>query len=411
MKNTTILSNLLEFIPRHKFNRFVKKHDGDKYSKNFTMHNHFSALLYGVISESKSLRSIESEYNSNHDSFFIHKSRSVSKSTISDINSRDKSVSIYEDVFKYVVQQALDNNKITRNEHIETGKITNMIDASEIRLNHNCESFYPSKHGKDKSHFKIHIVTHYIKDLPKEVYFSKHNVNDVTIAKELINISHNQIYVFDRGYYDFGWWKKIDDAQSIFVTRLKKNSPCNNIKIHSDCFTNENIISDITFNLNKRLSKTRKNPYSKRLREVKVNDDHGNILRIVTNDLNSSAEVIADLYKARWSIELFFKWIKQNLRIKKFYSHSENGIKVQILIAMIAYILLKILKESVNIKQNFIHFVNICKAHLMQKVKNMIIFFIKPPDIYQCYNRLHQMKIKNTNNKEKKQFELCFPGH
>ena len=411
MQNTTILSNLLHFIPRHKFNRFVKKYDCDKYSKVFTMHDHFVSMLYGVISQSSSLRRLESSYNSNYDSFITLKTRSISKSRMGVINNKDKTVKLYYDVFQHLLSMAINKDKLCKKEYLETDKLVNLIDSSEIKLNSKSRKIYPSKNAKDGSHIKVHVVTDYAKDIPKEVYFSEHNVNDITVAKKLINITANQIYVFDRGYYDFQWWKKIDDAGSLFVTRLKKNSPCNNPKVHNSKFQDKNIISDTTFTLNKRLAKTRKNPYRKRLREVKVKDEYGNILRLVTNDFSSSSETISKLYKARWNIELFFKWIKQNLKIKKFYSYSKNGIKVQILIAMIAYLLLKLMKNNISIKQNFVHFVTICKNNLMKKIQNIMFLFFKPPEQYQYYNYLQKQKIKKLDIKCQNQLTLKFTGH
>jgi putative transposase len=379
MTNTTILSNLLSFIPRHKFNRFVKKYDGDKHSKKVKVYEHFTSILYGVIGNIPSLRSVETSFNSNHRSFDCFAAQEIHRSTMSYYNQREDLVKIYKDVFDNVLKQALDNDKISREEYIQTGRVVNIIDSTEIRLNANSKTCYPSKHKADKSHIKVHVLTNYAKDLPKEIYFSEHNVNDITVAKNIVNISKNEIYIFDRGYYDFSWWKKIDDRGSIFITRLKKNSPCNKKKSLTNKFIDPNIISDSSFTLNTRLSKTRKNPYKKRLREVLVKDEQGKLLRLLTNDFKSSAEQISNLYKTRWSIELFFKWIKQNLKIKKFYGYSKTAIKIQILIAMIGYILLKLLKATLNIKQSFIEYVNICKAHIMEKVKNILLFFFPPP--------------------------------
>lgn len=264
MENTTILSNLLAFIPRHKFNRFVKKHEGDKLSKKLSVYQHFTTMLYAVVSGSSSLRDIENNFNSNHKAFKDVRCLSTYRSSISYMNQKSNLLDIYKDVFNYLLSMALNNDKISRSEYIETNKVTNIIDSTEITLNSNSKNIYPSKCKKPESKFKVHVITDYCKDLPKEVYFSEHNVNDITIAKELVKIEPNQIYIFDRGYHDYSWWKEIDNKKSIFISRLKKNSICQNRKTLSTDFTNKDIISDSSFNTASRLAHSRRHPYKNR---------------------------------------------------------------------------------------------------------------------------------------------------
>ena len=409
MQDTTILSNLLSFIPRHKFNRFVNKYSGDKYSKNFKMHDHFASMLYGVITSSNSLRCIEAGFNSHNESFLHLKTRSVSKSTLSDINNRDKSRKIYEEVLDYIINLCLSNNKLSKTDYQSTNKLVNIIDSTEIKLNANSQKYYPSKHRGNQSHMKVHVVTDYANSMPKDIKFTRHNINDITVAKRLFKIETNQIYVFDKGYYDFKWWSDIDKANSIFVTRLKKNSPRNNIKILNESFSDTNIISDKSINLSKRLKHSRNHPYKKRLREVVVKGENNKILYLVTNDMISDPEQIAKLYKARWSIELFFKWIKQNLKIKKFYGYSQNAIKIQIMIAIIAYLLIKMLKQNIDNKKSFIQFFYICRANIMKKIHNIYILFYQNNNS-NYYNYLLQKKNNKIYQQNYKQLKFIFSG-
>ncbi len=142
----------------------------------------------------------------------------------------------------------------------------------------------------------------------------------------------------DRGYCDFAFWAKLDGAKCRFVTRLKHNSPTRLVRERRAL--GEGILADRRIRLSERLSAQRQNPYRKILREIVVARPDGVPLRLVTNDLKSPATVIAGPYKSRWQIELFFRWVKQNLKIKSFFGRSENAVRVQIITALVAYLLL-----------------------------------------------------------------------
>ena len=165
-------------------------------------------------------------------------------------------------------------------------------------------------------------------------------VNDITAAKAM-PIEAGATYVFDLGYYDYSWWARLDAAGCRIVTRFKSNTPLCIVEDHAVAGDGA-ILSDRVGYLPARQAKNRKNPFSDPVREVRVKIETGKILRILTNDLDASAEEIAGLYKHRWQIELFFRWVKQNLKIKKFLGASENAIRIQIAIALIAYLLLRL---------------------------------------------------------------------
>jgi hypothetical protein len=149
-------------------------------------------------------------------------------------------------------------------------------------------------------------------------------------------------YVFDLGYYAFAFWAKLDAAGCRFVTRLKINTPVSVLRNRRVPKAAEHILKDQIVSLPQRLSSTRTNPYEAAVRLVTVRISTGRVLMLVTNDLMAPATEIADLYKARWEIELFFKWIKQNLKLQRFLGSSKNAITLQIIAALIAYLLVRL---------------------------------------------------------------------
>ena len=158
-------------------------------------------------------------------------------------------------------------------------------------------------------------------------------------------------YVFDLGYYDFGFWADLDGKDCRFVTRLKKNTPVTAVA-ERPVPTGTTIVCDKIVRLPKRLARSRKNPFAKDGRMVTVTIDTGKTLKLFTNDLDSPAEAIADLYKTRWQIELFFRWIKQNLKIRRFHGRSANAVRLQVAAAIITYLLLKLLHNAAKDEEN-----------------------------------------------------------
>ena len=212
---------------------------------------------------------------------------------------------------------------------------------------------------------KAHII--YDPHADRPVYFAvtPANVNDITAAKAM-PIEPGATYVYDLGYYDYGWWTGLDDAGCRFVTRLKKNTPFSVIK-ENRIPKNSNVLRDCIGHLPARLANSRMNPLQVPVREISVIIDTGKLLRIVTNDLDAPAEEIADLYKQRWQIELFFRWVKQTLRIKHFVGVSENAVRIQIAVALIAFLILRLAQAAQKIIRGPPEFARLVRANLMQR--------------------------------------------
>ena len=173
-------------------------------------------------------------------------------------------------------------------------------------------------------------------------------------------------YVFDLGFYDYGWWAQLDDAGCRFVTRLKKNTLLQ-VVYENRVRKSGNILSDRIGYLPQRLANSRKNPLQVPVRELRVIIDTGKILRIVTNDIDAPAEEIADLYKQRWQIELFFRWVKQTLRIRHFIGLSENAVRIQIAVALIAFVILRLAQAAQKAVHSPLQFARLVRANLMHR--------------------------------------------
>ena len=189
-------------------------------------------------------------------------------------------------------------------------------------------------------------------------------VNDITAAKAM-PIEAGATYVFDLGYCDYGWWARLDGAGCRIVTRLKSNTPleiAEEIPVPGDGA----ILSDRIGYLPVTQANSRKNPYLRSRPGSARYDRNRHEIRLVTNDLDASAEDIAALYKRRWEIELYFRWVKQNLKIKKFLGASENAVRIQIAVALIVYLLLKLAHKEQQAVTTLLAFTRLVKANLMQ---------------------------------------------
>jgi IS4 transposase len=202
-------------------------------------------------------------------------------------------------------------------------------------------------------------------DQPLFLIVTPANVNDITAAKEM-PIEPGATYIFDLGYYSYGWWAALHRAGCRFVTRLKTNTPFTVIE-DRPVPPGSSILSDRIGYLPKRLAASRRNPMSTLVREVRVVIETGKVLRIITNDLTGSAEEIADLYRRRWAIELFFRWVKQTLKIAHFLGTSENAVRIQIAVALIAFVLLRLSHDASRIVASPLAFARLIRANLMQR--------------------------------------------
>ena len=194
-------------------------------------------------------------------------------------------------------------------------------------------------------------------------------------------------YVFDKGYYHFAFWAKLDAQGCRFVTRLKQNSPATVLAEHA-VEGNSNILFDRVVRLSERLKSTRLNPLNRPVRLVGVRISTGREIILVSNDLDSPATVIANLYKARWQIELFFKWIKQNLKISHFMGTSRNAVTIQLMAALIAFLLMRIAQEKANAVLGLQAIARLIQPLALTRRPIFDLFFPTPPPLEKPSNQL-----------------------
>jgi hypothetical protein len=243
------------------------------------------------------------------------------------------------------------------------GETVYLIDSTGIRLN----SF-----SRDWAHYstsvcgaKLHMIYDPDADRPIYAAVTPSRRNDITVAQQM-PIEPGATYVFDLGYYDYSWWAAMADAGCRLVTRFKRNTP---LAVVEELPLPEGsaILSDRIGHLPDRQSHNRHNPFQDPVREVRVVTDTGKTLRILTNDLDASAHEIADLYKRRWAIELFFRWIKQTLKIRHFLGSTENAVRIQIIVALIAFLLLRLAQAAQTAVQSPLAFARLIRANLMHR--------------------------------------------
>jgi putative transposase len=328
----SIFGSLLKPLDRRQFRAIVRRHDADAYDKSFKSWDHLVALIFAQLSHIDSLRGLELAFNANAQHHYHLNVGKLARTTLSDANKR-RPVGVFADTFTMLSQLA------DRTMRREGAQLIRLIDASPVPLGKLCD--WASWNGRIRG-MKMHVSYDPDTDRPHRVAVTAATVNDVEIGQKL-PIEVAATYVFDKGYCHFGWWQKINDGGAFFVTRSKANCRLRSTgrrplrKRKADGFRvrdDHEVVLASRSHARPRLAIP--------LRRIRVRRDNGAIMTLITNDLTRPAIAIAALYKRRWQIELLFRWIKQHLRIRKFLGANENAIRLQILAAMIAYLLLRI---------------------------------------------------------------------
>ena len=355
----SVFHSLVKYVPWSKFEQVVVKYGADRLVRKLTTKRHLIALLYGQLSGSTSLREIVTGMASHETRLYHVGAAPVKRSTMSDANAQ-RPWQVFSELFVQMLPQA------HRGLRRATADAVRLIDSTSIRLSSLSGDW--ATFSTDVFGAKAHIV--YDPNADRPVYFAvtPANVNDITAAK-VMPIEPGVTYVYDLGYYDYGWWAELDDAGCRFVTRLKKNTPFTAVTAVKENRVprNSNILSDRIGHLPARLANSRRNPLQVPVREICVIIDSGKLLRIVTNDLDAPAEEIADLYKQRWQIELFFRWVKQTLRIKHFVGVSENAVRIQIAVALIAFLILRMAQLAHKTVRSPLEFARLVRSNLMHR--------------------------------------------
>lgn len=366
----SVLHDLLKHVPWAEFDRLVGAHGADKHVRRLSTKSQFIALLYGQLSGSSSLREIVGGLESHAARLYHVGGRPVSRSTLADANATRPSA-LFGDLFAVMASRAQRGLRRT------IGEATYLIDSTGIRLSGLGAQW--ARFSAKACGAKAHVIYDADADRPIYAAVTAANVNDITAAQAM-PIEAGATYVFDLGYYDYGWWATMDAAGCRIVTRFKSNTPLT-ITGEFDAPEGGAILSDRIGLLPQRQARNRKNPFSDPVREVRVRIDTGKVLRILSNDLDATAQEIADLYKRRWAIELFFRWVKQTLKIRQFLGKSENAVRIQIAVALIAFVLLRLAQAAQKTIASPLAFIRLVRANLMhrRRIDRLIEDPPKPP--------------------------------
>ena len=326
---------LLQAVPRGRFGALVERYQGDHYAKAFGCYDLLVAQLFGHLNGSRSLREIETGFNAHATHHYHLGTRAVRRSTLADACAK-RNPAVFEELAKGLMASAQRRVRRTGRECLR------LLDSTSFTLKgRGFDDWAAVSRTRHTQGLKLHIVYDPDQAVPTLQEITAATVNDVTPAQTL-PITRGATYVFDKGYCDYHWWARLNAQDAGFITRLKSNAK---VRLLTSRPVPERasalVLGDEEITLsNKHPGAGRKNPYTAALRRVTVaRPGKDTPLVLVTNDFERSAVEVAECYKARWQIELFFKWIKQNLRIRAFFGRSENAVRIQILCALIAYLL------------------------------------------------------------------------
>ena len=352
----SVFHAILKLIPWTEFDRLVEKHGSDELVRKFKTRHQFVALLYGQLAGASSLREIEATMESHRARLYHLGGQVPRRTTFADAN-RDRSPLVFSGLFQHMLGMA------TRPLRRQMDEAVLLIDSTSLHLAGIGTKW--ARFSADMCGAKVHVI--YDPDLARPVYhaISAAKVNDITAAKEM-PITSGATYVFDLGYYDYAWWAKLDAAGCRIVTRFKSNTPLHAAR-DLPLQTGSGVLSDRIGFLPARQASSRCNPMQQAVREVVVMTETGERLRILSNDLDAPAKEIADLYKRRWQIELFFRLMKQTLKITHLIGRSENAVRIQIAAALITFLLLHLLRKMTKVQHSFLDLVRLVRANLMHR--------------------------------------------
>jgi len=387
--SNTRFHQLLEALPRNLIDRISSSLQAGRYDKSFKPYDHLLALLYGQISGVRSLRELETGFNAQAAHHYHLGTGPIRRSTLSDANQRRNPV-----LFKTVTEQlmAFMHGKQRR----ELTELTYLLDSTPIQLKGHGFDWAEASATSRNQGLKVHLMIEQRGHTPVYLNITSPTVNDVVDARHL-RLEADATYVFDKGYCDYGWWQQIDEAGATFVTRFKRNAAIQ-VVAQNPC-DGKVILSDEWVEFRHRSNRAgHKNGYhGLRLRRISVYREGKSPLILATNDMDSSAKDIAELYRKRWQIELFFKWLKQNLKLKRFLGKSQNAVSLQIYAAIISYLLLWLYRSRRCAPNTSLHL-------LLVEIRETL-FTRLPTGVQQMYRRRRRERAELI---EKTQYVLSY---
>jgi len=357
-----VFAQIIEFITQYEFDKCVKRYGGDNRMRSLCCRDQFLALAFGQLTNLRSLRGIVLCLNA-HSRFLYHlgfKVNNFSLSALARANEK-RDYNIYQDLARLLIAETrklyVDDNEFK----IELDGAVYALDSTVIEL---CLTTFKWAYFElKKSAVKIHTQLDLRGNIPSFFHITKAKVHDINLL-DILEFEIGAFYIMDRGYFDFERLWIINQVGASFVIRAKKSIS------YERMYSNEvdksiGLRSDQTIKLKHFYSKKH---YPEKLRRIKYYDAETKKYYIyLTNNFKVDAKIVADLYKQRWQIELFFKWIKQHLKIEVFWGYSQNAVKTQICIALCTFLLVAIMKKKLGIKKNLYEILQILSASQFEK--------------------------------------------
>jgi IS4 transposase len=348
-------------LPRGVFDALVQEEGSDKHCKGFRSWDHLMAMVYGQLSGASSLRELTLGLNRQSVHHYHLGTRRLSRSTLADANAR-RSPALFEAVARHLMA------RVSRSVRRDSKPYLQMLDSTTISLTGRGHDWAQASRTRCGQGLKLHVLWDAQSQAPRRQALSTTNVNDRD-AGVTLPLDAGVTYVFDKAYCDYQWWATIGQQGAKFITRFK----CNAGLVVERCrpiakASQGSILADEVVTLKHRHARGGR-PASPplRLRRILVARKDKAPLVLATNDLKGSAQSIADGYKARWGIELFFKWIKQHLRIKRFLGENDNAVRIQLLCALIAHLLVSLYHQQCGQGETRWEFLAALRATLFQR--------------------------------------------
>jgi hypothetical protein len=357
----TVFSQVMDFLPQKKFHRCVNRYNGNYRVRSFTCYDQLLCMAFAQLTYRESLRDIECCLRAMREKLYHMGIRGkVSRSTLADANET-RDWRIYSDFAQILINEA---RRLYADDDfgLELKETVYALDSSTIDL---CLSVFPwARFRKTKGAVKLHTLLDLRGDIPTFIWITDGKVHDVNVLDHLIP-EPGAIYVMDRAYLDFQRLYQLHQSSAVFVTRSKTNTALRRIYSHK-----VNKATGVKFDQTVALTGYySKKDYPEKLRRIKYFDaEKGRSFIFLTNQFTLPAITIAELYRYRWRVEIFFKWIKQHLRIKNFYGTSENAVKTQIWIAVSTYVLIAIMKKRLKIDLTLYTILQILSITLFEKM-------------------------------------------
>lgn len=336
MSQANVFEQIIKHISRKEFERSVSKHCGNSKVRQLDCWTWFGSLLFGQLTGHDSIRAIER--------VFCHGNRrmqrlgfsTVCRSTLSDAN-RTRPLQILEDTYKSILKVAREVGP--KKHRLQFDGDVLALDSSTISL---CLSLSPwANYRRQTAAAKLHTAIDLASDLPNMFVVTRAKCNDIPVARKHFQFTPGSTVVFDRGYWDSSWFNLLTSQNVFWVTRVRKNNRFKLAKSNPVDRTLGHICDQIVYQISRR----GRPKYKGKLRRISYKDpETGKRLTFITNHFDLATQIICDLYKSRWNVELFFKTLKQNLRVKKFLGNSEHAVKAQIYVALIAYVLVQLIR-------------------------------------------------------------------